>query len=159
MLETLALALALAAGQQASETDAGLRRVVADYVGLYRSETLPRWRSLFLPSFTVASANADGSVRVRNLDEFYAAQASYLASGRAIEERLENLAIERRGRLASAWADFALTDEGETSRGKLVLLLIEEQGEWRIHSLLFGYDDASSPIDGDVVLSPPDRGR
>jgi hypothetical protein len=126
-----------------SDADAELKRVVADYVGLYRRDALPRWRTLFLPSFTVASTNADGSVRLRNLDEFYAAQERYLASGRAIDEKLENVVVERKGRLASVWADFVLTEEGERSRGKLCLSLVEEKGRWRIQSLIFAYDDAS----------------
>jgi hypothetical protein len=112
-------------------------------VGLYRRDALPQWRTLFLPSFTVASTNADGSVRLRNLDEFYAAQERYLASGRAIDEKLENVVVERRGRLASVWADFVLTEEGEKSRGTLCLSLVEEKGRWRIQSLMFAYDDAN----------------
>lgn len=118
-----------------------LSQVVADYVGLYRAETLPRWRELFLPSFTVASTNPDGSVRQRNLDEFYGAQERYLKSGREISEELSNLQIEECGRLASVWADFVLSDAGDTSRGKLVLLLIEDRGAWRIQSLMFSYDE------------------
>lgn len=147
MLRILAPALALALGvaPPPPESEAKLRRVVADYVGLYRRDTLAQWRTLFLPSFTVASANADGSIRLRGLEEFYAAQERYLASGRAIKEELENLAVERKGRLASVWADFVLTDEGEKSRGKLVLLLIQEKGDWKIHSLMFAYDEANAP--------------
>jgi hypothetical protein len=132
-----------AAGQTTPATDtddAALRAVVADYVGLYRNDTLPRWRELFLPSFAVASTSPDGSARLRGLDEFYGAQERYLASGREIRETLENVRIERRGRLASAWADFVLTDAGEPSRGLLVLLLIQDRGSWRIHSLMFSYD-------------------
>ena len=143
MLESLALTLALAVTTPAPASEANLKRIVGEYVGLYRRDSLPQWRALFLPSFTVASTNADGSVRLRNLDEFYTAQERYLASGRAIEEKLENVAIERRGRLASVWADFVLTDQGETSRGKLCLSLIEERGSWRIQSLVFAYDDAN----------------
>lgn len=142
MLLAPALMLALASTPPA-DTEAKLRKVVADYVGLYRRDTLPQWRSLFLPSFSVSSANADGTVRLRNLEEFYGAQERYLSSGRAIDEKLENVTLERRGRLASVWADFVLTDAGEKSRGKLVLLLIEEKGEWRIHSLMFAYDEAN----------------
>ena len=138
MLESLALTLALAVTTPAPSSEASLKRI-----GLYRRDSLPQWRALFLPSFTVASTNADGSVRLRNLDEFYTAQERYLASGRVIEEKLENVAIERRGRLASVWADFVLTDQGETSRGKLCLSLIEEKGSWRIQSLVFAYDDAN----------------
>ena len=124
----------------ASEPDESLRRVVDDYVALYRSDTLPKWRELFLPSFAAASTNADGSVRLRGLDEFYTAQDRYLASGRDITEQLANVQIERSGRLASVWADFVLSDAGERSRGRLVLLLIEDRGAWRIHSLMFSYN-------------------
>jgi hypothetical protein len=120
--------------------DEGLNRVVADYVGLYRRETLDAWRELFLPGFTAASTRPDGSVLVRNLDEFYAAQKRYLDSGRAIRELLENTRTERHGRLASVWSDFVLTDEGETSRGRLALTLVEEKGRFRIHSLMFSYE-------------------
>lgn len=120
--------------------DAALRRVVADYVGLYRKDTLPRWRELFLPSFAAASTNPDGTTRLRGLHEFYTAQERYLTTGRDIRETLENVRIERQGRLASVWADFVLVDAGDTSRGRLVLLLIVERGAWRIHSLMFSYE-------------------
>lgn len=117
-----------------------LRRVVADYVGLYRRETLERWRELFLPGFTAAHTLPDGSVKVRTLDAFYASQQRYLASGRAIKEELEDVRIERHGKLASVSARFVLTDEAETSRGRLVLVLMAESGRWRIQSLAFSYD-------------------
>lgn len=138
------LALLFAFSQSASPpplpTDAALRRVVADYVGLYTRETLDRWRTLFQPTFTATSTRADGTVRVRSLDEFFTAQQRYLASGKRIREELENLTVERHGKLASAWADFVLTEEGEKSRGKLVLLLVAERGGWKIQSLMFSYD-------------------
>jgi hypothetical protein len=38
------------------------------------------------------------------------------------------------------WADFVLEEEGERSRGRLVLTLIASEGRFRIHSLLFAYD-------------------
>jgi SnoaL-like domain len=121
-------------------SEESLNRVVADYVGLYRRETLDAWRGLFLPGFTAASTRPDGSVLVRTLDEFFGAQKRYLDSGRAIREVLENVRTERHGRLASVWADFVLTDEGETSRGRLVLTVIEEKGRFRIHTLMFSYE-------------------
>ena len=124
----------------AQASDADLRRTVADYVGLYRRETLDRWRALFLPGFTAAYTTAEGGVRERTLDEFFAAQRRYLATGRAIREELENVRVERSGRIASVWADFVLTDEGERSRGRLVLLLADDGGAWKIHSLMFSYD-------------------
>jgi hypothetical protein len=124
----------------AAATDDDLKRVVADYVGLYRKDTLEAWRQLFLPGFSAASTRPDGSVLVRNLDEFHGAQKKYLDSGRAIREELENVRTERHGRLASVWADFVLTEEGEKSRGRLVLTLIEAEGRFRIHSLMFSYE-------------------
>ena len=140
MLLAAALAIVQAASPPPVAADAALRRTVADYVGLYKRDTLDRWRSLFLPTFTATSTRADGTVRVRTLDEFFLAQQRYLASGRSIKEELENLSIERRGKLASAWADFVLTEEAEKSRGKLILLLVADRGEWRIQSLMFSYD-------------------
>jgi hypothetical protein len=135
-----ALSASLAARDALGQaTDEDLRRIVADYVGLYRRETLGRWRELFLPSFTVASTNADGSVNLRTLEELYLAQKRYLDSGRPIEEKLQNIRVDRQGRMASVWADFVLTDTGEERRGRLVLLLIEERGGYRIHSLMFSY--------------------
>jgi SnoaL-like domain len=143
LLVSSALALlALGTDRARAETPSedGLNRVVADYVGLYRRETLEAWRGLFLPGFTAASTRPDGSVLVRTLDEFFLAQKRYLDSGRRIRETLENVRTERQGRLASVWADFVLTDEGETSRGRLVLTLIEGKGQFRIHSLMFSYE-------------------
>lgn len=49
-------------------------------------------------------------------DEFFTAQQRYLASGRSIKEELENLSIERRGKL------------------------VADRGEWKIQSLMFSYD-------------------
>jgi hypothetical protein len=120
--------------------DAELARVVADYTGLYRRDSLKAWRELFLPSFVCASTRPDGTILQRNLDEFYGAQERYLQTGRKIRETLENVRLERKGPLASAWADFVLEDEGERSRGKLVLTLIASEGRFKIHSLLFAYD-------------------
>jgi hypothetical protein len=81
----LALALLQAASPAPVATDEALRRTVADYVGLYKRETLDRWRDLFLPTFTATHTRADGTVRVRTLEEFFTSQKEYLASGRAIK--------------------------------------------------------------------------
>ena len=113
---------------------------MADYTGLYTRDRLSEWRALFLPGFVAASTRPDGTVLQRNLDEFYEAQRKYLDTGRAIKEWLENVRVERKGPLASVWADFVLEEEGERSRGKLVLTLISTEGRFRIHSLLFAYD-------------------
>ncbi len=136
-LAALGLLAATLLATPASASD--LEKVVSDYVGLYRRETLPEWKKLFLPLFTVASTREDGTVGERTLEEFYEAQRRYFESGRAIREVLENVQIDRKGKLASVWADFVLTDEGETRRGKLVLLLIEGSEGFKIHSLMFSY--------------------
>ena len=139
-IRTALLVCPLLANAGDDARDRALGQVVADYVGLYRRETLDRWRELFLPAFTAASTRPDGTVNLRGLDEFFTAQKRYLDSGRAIREELENVRIERSGRLASVWADFVLHDEAETSRGRLVLLLVEEKGAFKIHALMFSYD-------------------
>ena len=138
-LAALSLLSAALLSAPAPATASDLEKVVAEYVGLYKRETLPEWKELFLPHFSVASTREDGTVGGRTLEEFYEAQRRYFESGRDIKEVLENVQIERKGKLASVWADFVLTDEGETRRGKLVLLLIEGPEGFKIHSLMFSY--------------------
>ena len=121
-------------------SDPRLDRVVADYVGLWRRETLDRWEKLFLPGFTAANTRADGTTSVRTRDEFIDAQRRYHARVEGLREDLDNIRIERHGPLASVWADFVVTDSGQRNRGKLVLLIIESQGAYKIHSLMFAYD-------------------
>lgn len=138
------LSLALAApatAQDAGELDRSLDQLVADYIGLYTKETLPRWRTLFLPTFSVASTSAEGGVSTRGLEQFFAAQERGFATSRSMGERLENVRVERRGRMASVWADFVFWQDGETSRGRLVLLAIHQREGWRFHSLMFSYHD------------------
>lgn len=133
---------ATASGVQAPPAvaaDDALRRVVDDYVGLYRKETLAEWRALFLPTFISTSTNANGTVTVRSLDEFYDSQARGFARAKAMSETLENVAIERSGRLATAWADFVFHQDGTSRRGRLVLTLVEAGGAWRIAGLMFSY--------------------
>jgi hypothetical protein len=120
--------------------DPRLERVVADYVGLYRRETLDQWEKLFLPSFTAANTRPDGTVGVRARDEFIEAQRRYHARVDGLREDLENVRIERQGPLASVWADFVVTDSGKKNRGKLILLIIRAGDEYKIHSLMFAYD-------------------
>jgi hypothetical protein len=127
-----------AAAGAAADT-AAIRQVVDDYVGLYRKDTLPEWRTLFLPTFTSTSTNADGTVTVRTLDQFYESQARGFAKATAMSETLENVAIARAGRLATAWADFVFHQDGSSRRGRLVLTLIESEGAWRIAGLMFSY--------------------
>ena len=134
------LPLAAAVQPTNEPLDHDLAKVVAEYTGLYRRDSLKQWRELFLPGFVAGSPRADGSIQQRSLDEFYEAQRRYFETGRAIRETLEDVRVDRHGRLASVWADFVLEDEGERSRGKLVLTLIASEGHFRIHSLLFAYD-------------------
>lgn len=127
--------------QPAVDLDQGLRRIVADYTRLYTGDSLPRWRELFLPTFTSASITADSGVSTRVLSEFYAAQERGFASARRMGERLENVRIERRGRMATVWADFVYWQNDAERRGRLVLTAIFQREGWRFSSLMFSYYD------------------
>lgn len=113
---------------------------MADYVGLYRRETLDEWENLFLPGFTAANTRDDGSVNVRSRQVFFEAQRRYHARVDGLREDLENVRIEQHGPLASVWADYVVTEGPRKNRGKLMLLLIRDKNEFRIHSLIFAYD-------------------
>jgi hypothetical protein len=140
----------LAAGESRASTAvraadaarAAVERVVEDYVGLYTGSTLDRWKALFHPSLTVASPNPDGAILVRDLDRFFDAQKRYLATGRAITERLENVRVEMGRRIARVSADFILVEDGEEQAGKLGLHLVEGRDGWRIVAIVFAYDAA-----------------
>jgi N-acyl-D-amino-acid deacylase len=123
----------------AAASDAAVRRVVDDYVGLYRKDSLPAWRELFLPTFTATSPAADGGVAVRTLDQFYESQARGFARATSMSETLEDVAIVRSGRTATARAGFVFHQDGTSRRGQLALGLVETGGAWRIASLLFTY--------------------
>jgi hypothetical protein len=112
--------------------------VLDDYIGLYRKDTLERWKTLFLPSFTASYTNDDGSVTTRTLDDFSERQRAAFERG-AVSETLENVRITRVGRLAQAFADFHFTSGGATRHGQLMLALIEEKGQFRIAALTFTY--------------------
>lgn len=134
---------ATAAGSLAAHrgtADARLERIVADYVGLWRRETLPEWEKLFLPTFTAANTRPDGSTNVRTRDQFLEAQRQYHARVDNLKEELENVRVERTGRMASVWADFVVTEGDKRNRGRLVLLIIDDRGEYKVHSLMFSYD-------------------
>jgi len=119
--------------------DPDLTALLDDYIGLYARETLPRWRSLFLPGFVAASTNEDGSVTIRSLDEFYDRQQRSFATGKPISEALENTHVERTDDLACVRSDFVWTDGETRRRGRLMLLLIAERGKLRIQALTFSY--------------------
>jgi hypothetical protein len=124
--------------QPAVPADAAVQRVLDDYIGLYRKDTLERWKMLFLPGFAATYTNDDGSVTTRNLNEFYERQLAAFAAG-AVSETLHNVRIQRSGRLAHIFADFRFTGRGATRPGQLMLLMIEEKGELRIAALIFTY--------------------
>jgi hypothetical protein len=116
-------------------------RVLADYIGLYARDTLPRWKTLFHPALSVAFPGDDGGILVRNLDEFYTRQQNYFATGRRISERLENVRVEEGRRIARVTADFVFVDEGEERRGRLGLHLAQDRDDtWKILAILFSYD-------------------
>ena len=145
VLAMLALAHAQVAHAQVARADAAraaVDRVVADYIGLYAGPTLERWRMLFHPAVVVAFPADDGSITTRDLDEFVERQRNYVATGRAISERLENVRVDMGRRIARVSADFVFVDEGEERPGKLGLHLAEGQDGWKIVAVLFAYDAA-----------------
>jgi hypothetical protein len=54
-------------------------------------------------------------------------------------ETLHDVRITRVGRLAHVSAGFDFTSGGSTRRGRLMLMMIEERGQFRIASLTFTY--------------------
>ena len=118
--------------------DAEVQRVLDDYIGLYRKETLERWKALFLPGFVASYTNDDRSVTSRNLDEFYQRQLAAFAGG-PVSETLHNVRTQRVGNLAHVFADFRFTGRGATRPGQLMLLMIKEKAEFRIAALTFTY--------------------
>ena len=123
------------------ESRAALDKILRDYTGLYAHATLDQWKTLFHPSLTVAHAADDGSIRVRNLEEFFAAQKNTFESGRAISERLENLRVDTGRRIACVTADFIFVDEGQERPGKLGLHLVEGKDGWKIVAIVFSYNE------------------
>jgi hypothetical protein len=133
--------LVLAAEQETlTNPQAEIHTVVNAYIQLYARETLSHWKTLFHPALTVADPAADGTIRVRNLEEFFAAQKGYFESGRAISERLEDVRIDPGRRIARVNADFVFTDNGEERRGKLGLHLAQGNEGWTIMAIVFSYD-------------------
>jgi hypothetical protein len=128
--------------QPAAGPRAALEKVVADYVGLYARPSLDRWKTLFHPSLVVAHPTEDGTIRARGLDEFFKAQKDYFDTGRKISERLENVRIEEGRKIARVGADFVFVDEGQESRGRLGLHLVETKDGWKITAIVFSYDRA-----------------
>ena len=123
-------ALVVSAPTPTPATD--LDKVAADDVGLYRRETLPEWKKLFLPHFTVASTREDGTAGERTLEEFSRPSGAISRAAATSAKSSKNVRIERNGKLASVWVDFVLTDRPEDAAAKLVLLLIEGLEGFRI---------------------------
>jgi hypothetical protein len=144
----LAVAVALAcssvsakfvSGEQTrTAVDADIQRLLDDYIGLYRTETLEQWKGLFLPGFTASYTNDDGTVTTRTLDEFYDRQKTAFTAG-PVSETLHNVRAVKSGRLAQVFADFRFTSRGTTRPGQLMLLMIEEKGRLKIAALTFTY--------------------
>ncbi|MGH9508824.1 MAG: nuclear transport factor 2 family protein, partial [Terriglobales bacterium] len=126
------------------ESKAALEKTVRDYIGLYRTETLEEWKKLFHPQLTVVFPAEKGTVVVRDLEQFYGAQANYLPKRKSVSERLENLRIEEGRRIARVTADFVFVDENVESRGKLGLHLVEGSEGWKIVAIVFSYDQPES---------------
>jgi hypothetical protein len=122
--------------------DPGLRRLLEDYVGLYRADRLSDWKQLLHERVSVADPRPDGSVRIRGLDEFFTTQQGFFASGRRIGERLEEVRVAEGRRIARVSARFVFVDEGEERPGRLGLHLVETGGTWRIVAIVFSYDRA-----------------
>ena len=116
-----------------------LDEVVDAFLGLYTKEKLPQWKELFLPSFVAAATNADGTVTSYGLDEFYERQRGLFASGKPVSETMMNTEKTRNGRLATVRSDYVWTDGTARKPGRLMMLLVEEQGRFRIQALAFSY--------------------
>jgi len=127
--------------QNSTESKAALDKTVRGYIGLYRIETLEDWKKLFHPQLTVVFPSGKGSVVVRNLEQFYSAQANYLPTRKFVSERLENVRIDEGRRIARVTADFVFVDENVESRGKLGLHLVEGSEGWKIVAIIFSYDN------------------
>ena len=124
---------------EASVNDSELSALLDDYIGLYRGDTLARWRDLFLPDFIATSTDDDGSTTTRGLEAFYERQRALFATGRPVSEVLQNTKVQRTGSLASVTSDFVWTDTEITRHGRLMMLLIVERGKLRIQALTFSY--------------------
>jgi hypothetical protein len=113
--------------------------VVEAFLGLYTKDKLAQWKELFLPGFVASATNADGTVTSYNLDEFYERQRALFASGKPVSETMMNTEKSRNGRLASVRSDYVWTDGTAKKPGRLMMLLVEERGRFRIQALAFSY--------------------
>jgi hypothetical protein len=116
------------------------RKVVDDYVGLYTATTLPAWKALFHPQMTASHAAADGSIRVRTLDEFFSAQESGFKEDPAMSEKLQHVRLFIGNRIARVTADYVFSSKSRSGRGKLGLHLVQGTKGWKIVGVVFSYD-------------------
>jgi SnoaL-like domain len=136
----LASTLVLADEVNSGESKEALHKVLKDYIGLYRADSLDQWKLLFHPSVTVVFPADDGNTNVRNLEEFFQRQKNYFATRKSISERLENMQIFEGKRIARVVADFIFVDEGVEKSGKLGLHLVEGNDGWKIVAVVFSYN-------------------
>ncbi|MCI0445267.1 nuclear transport factor 2 family protein [bacterium] len=122
------------------ESKEAMHKVLKDYIGLYRADSLDQWKLLFHPSVTVVFPADDGSTNVRNLEEFFQRQKNYFATRKSISERLENMQVFEGRRIARVVADFIFIDEGIEKSGKLGLHLVEGNDGWKIIAVVFSYN-------------------
>jgi hypothetical protein len=123
-----------------ADSKEALQKVLKDYIGLYRADSLDQWKLLFHPSLTVVFPADDGSVNVRNLEEFFQRQKNFFASRKSVNERLENMQVFEGRRIARVTADFIFIDEGVEKPGKLGLHLVQGNNGWKIVAVLFSYN-------------------
>ena len=123
-----------------AQSKEALQKVLKDYIGLYRADSLDQWKLLFHPSVTVVFPADDGTVNVRNLEEFFQRQKNFFATRKSVSERLENMQVFEGRRMARVTADFIFIDEGVEKPGKLGLHLVEGPDGWKIIAVLFSYN-------------------
>lgn len=142
-LISIAAGAAYASEPNSAASSQALQKTVKDYIELYREDTLGEWKGLFHPSVLVVFPGEDGTVNIRNLEEFFERQKNYFAKRKSISERLENVQVFEGKRIARMVADFIFVDEGEERAGKLGLHLVEGTGGWKIVAVVFSYDSSS----------------
>jgi hypothetical protein len=120
--------------------DPGVRRLIEDYVGLYRGDRLEDWAKLLDEGLSVADPRPDGSVRIRDKAAFLATQRGFFASGRRVGERLEDVRVDEGRRIARVSGAFVFVDEGAERRGRLSLHLASAASGWKVVAILFSYD-------------------
>lgn len=141
LLISIAVSQISAESMNSAESRKGLGQVVRDYIALYQKDTLSQWKELFHPSAMIFFPDEDGTITVRNREEFYDRQKKYFDSRKSISERLENVQIFEGRKIARLVGDYIFIDEGEERRGKLGLHIVEGKDGWKIVDVVFSYDN------------------